>query len=117
MPLASITTNAPEPSAAEQLALLQEITTTLARSFDKPERWVMTTFRGGVTMTFGGSTAPTAYVEVKNIGTMSEAKARAVSASVTAAITKHLGVPSDRIYIELVDAVAHLWGYDGGTFA
>jgi phenylpyruvate tautomerase len=117
MPLASIITNVQEPTTEVELALLDDITTTLSNCFGKPTKWVMTCFRADVRMTFGGTREPAAYVEVKNIGAMSPAKAKEVSAAVTAAIVEHLGVPSDRVYLELADAQAHLWGYDGGTFA
>ena len=56
------------------------------------------------------------YVEVKNIGTMSPELARRVTAEVSRELAEHLGVPTRRIYVELADAEAHLWGFDGDTF-
>jgi hypothetical protein len=32
-------------------------------------------------------------------------------------LEKGLGVPPDRVYIQFTDAVDHLWGWNGGTFA
>ena len=69
-------------------------------------------------MTFGGTDAPTAFVAVKNIGTMkAEPRRRRCRSAICGLVEKALGVSSERIYIEFVDAVDHLWGWNGGTFA
>jgi hypothetical protein len=117
LPLVQIFTNVPAPGAAEERALLGELSRLLAASFQKPERWVMTCLVPGVGMTFGGSAEPTAFVAVKNIGKMQPADTERLSRQVSERLQKSLKVSPDRVYIEFADAVDYLWGWNGGTFA
>jgi hypothetical protein len=110
-------TNVAAPSPAAGAALLGDLSRLLAERFGKPERWVMTTLQPGLAMTFGGTDAPTAFVAVKNIGTMKPDETEALSAAVCGLVEKALGVSPERVYIEFVDAVDHLWGWNRGTFA
>jgi len=117
MPLCQVLTNVPAPTPAAGQALLCELSRLLAARFGKPERWVMTSLQPAQTMTFGGTDAPTAFVAVKNIGTMAPADTEALSSAICGLLGQALGVSTERIYIEFVDAVDHLWGWNGGTFA
>ena len=67
-------------------------------------------------MTFGGTRAPSCYVEVKNIGTFTPEQTSKLSAQIAKRLHAALGVAADRVYIEFADARAHLWGWDGGVF-
>ena len=67
-------------------------------------------------MTFGGTDAPTAFVAVKNVGTMKAEETESLSAAICGLVEAALGVSSERVYIEFVDAIDHLWGWNGGTF-
>lgn len=98
-------------------ALLGTLSSTLSRHLQKPESYVMTRLAPKAAMTFGGSSEPTCYAEVKNIGTMSPELTEKLSGELTRVLSESLGVPSQRIYIEFADSQAHLWGYDGATFA
>ena len=117
MPLCQVLTNVSAPAPATGTALLGELSRLLAARFGKPERWVMTSLQPGLAMTFAGTDAPTAFVAVKNIGTMKAEETEELSGAICGLIEKALGVSSERIYIEFVDAVDHLWGWNGGTFA
>src|SRR5262245_57439318 len=117
MPLCQVLTNVPAPAASDERALLGELSRLLAQRFDKPERWVMTSLVPGVAMTFGGTTAPTALVSVKNIGTMKPEDTEVLSREICERLAKTLGVSADRVYIQFADAVDYLWGWNGGTFA
>jgi len=77
--------------------LLDELSRLLAARFGKPERWVMTALQPGLTMTFGGSDAPTAFVTVKNIGTMKPDETLVLSEAICGLVEKALGVSSERI--------------------
>src|SRR5215831_15179754 len=70
VPLVQVFTSARAPEAAAQQALLAELSRLAAAHFHKPERWVMTCLVPGLAMTFGGDSAPAAFIAVKNIGTM-----------------------------------------------
>jgi phenylpyruvate tautomerase PptA (4-oxalocrotonate tautomerase family) len=116
MPLIKISTSAELPSPEKADALLKELSALLAKRFGKPEKYLMTSLAPRTRMTFGGSTAPACYVEIKNIGAISPETSSAISADVCARLSAALGVPADRIYIELADVPAHLWGWNGDTF-
>lgn len=67
-------------------------------------------------MTFGGSDAPSAYIEVKNIGRMTGSQTKSLSTEITREVAGRLGIPPDRVYIEFADASDYLWGWNGDTF-
>jgi phenylpyruvate tautomerase len=67
-------------------------------------------------MTFAGSAAPACFVEIKNVGEISPALSRALSAEVSTRLQAALGVAPDRIYIEMAQVDGHLWGWNGDTF-
>jgi hypothetical protein len=117
MPLVQVFTNVPAPAPSEQGALLGELSRLLAVRFDKPERWVMTCLVPGLAMTFGGTPAPAAFVAVKNIGTMQPEDTARLSRELAERLQGALAVPPDRIYVEFTDAIDHMWGWNGGTFA
>ena len=120
MPLIRIVTSVEAPLVTEAGAtdaLLQELSGLLARELRKPESYVMTCLEPRARMTFGGTDAPTCYVEIKNVGTLAPETTARLSAAVTERLSAAFGVPAGRIYIEFADARPHMWGYDGGTFA
>ena len=115
MPLVRIISSLEIPAKAPEI--LRELSALLARELEKPESYVMTCWEPRAAMTFGGTDAPTCYVEVKNIGIFTPDRTERLSAALTKKLTEALKVPPDRIYIEFSDAKPHLWGYHGGTFA
>jgi phenylpyruvate tautomerase PptA (4-oxalocrotonate tautomerase family) len=117
MPLCQVLTNVPALSQQDERALLADLSRLLAQRFEKPERWVMTCLLPGVSMTFGGTTAPTAFVAVKNVGTMRPAETEGLSREICDRLAKALSVPPERVYIQFTDAVDYLWGWNGGTLA
>jgi phenylpyruvate tautomerase len=118
MPLLNIYTSAEAPAdVAKTDALLKDLSARLAKHLGKPEAYVMTCLVPRTRMTFGGSTAPACYAEVKSIGTLSPELTEKMSRDLCEVLGSALGVPANRIYIEFCEARAHLWGYDGNTFA
>lgn len=116
MPLIKVQTSSPAPDPAQATALLKQLSASLASHVGKPEAYVMTALEPGVAMTFGGTTDPVCYVEVKNIGTFSPSQTKAMSQDFCQQIATSLGVPSNRIYIEFTNATGTLWGWNGSTF-
>jgi phenylpyruvate tautomerase len=116
MPLINVFTSAELPSPDKADGLLKELSALLAKRFGKPERYVMTALIPRPRMTFAGTTAPACFVEIKNIGEISAALGRSLSADVTARLQAALGVPADRIYLEMAHVEGHLWGWNAGTF-
>jgi phenylpyruvate tautomerase len=114
MPFLKITTSV--PSSREQSKLLANLSQLVADRLGKPESYVMTAIDHPSLMTFGGTTDPTCYVELKNIGRFTAELTERLSAELCERLSSGLGVAKNRIYIEFSDAVGYLWGHDGETF-
>lgn len=115
MPLIKVqTTIAPDETAIAPL--LTTLSGKLAQHTKKPETYVMTLFEPNIAMTFGGTTAPACYVEIKSVGTMSPAQTQAMSQDFCQTISAAIAVPPERIYIEFADAKGYQWGWNGSTF-
>lgn len=116
MPLIKVQSSVATPDKAKVENLLGSLSAKLAKHLGKPESYVMTAFEADVPMTFGGTTDPTCFVEIKSIGTMKPEQTKAMSADFCQEIESELGVAKNRVYLEFVDAERHLWGWNGGTF-
>lgn len=116
MPLIKIQTSASTPDSAAVEQLLKSLSAKLAKHLSKPESYVMTAFEPNVAMTFGGTTEPACYVEIKSIGNMTPDRTKAMSQDFCQQIQAQLGVATDRIYIEFADAERSMWGWNGSTF-
>ncbi|HET6151029.1 MAG TPA: phenylpyruvate tautomerase MIF-related protein [Polyangia bacterium] len=116
MPLINVFTSADLPSAEKVDALLRDLSALLAKRFSKPERYVMTSLVPRPRLTFAGTASPACFVEIKNVGEIAPALARSLSADVSSRLQQALGVPPDRIYLEMAHVEGHLWGWNGDTF-
>lgn len=96
--------------------MLKRLSASLATHLGKPESYVMTAFEPGVAMTFGGTTDPVCYVEIKSVGTMSPAQTQSMSQDFCQQIQQAIGVPANRTYIEFADAKGVMWGWNQSTF-
>lgn len=117
MPLINVFTSIPAPEADRTDGLLLRLSSTLAKELKKPESYVMTCLNPGLAMTFAGTTLPTCYAEVKNIGPLSSDTTARLSNILCSALAEGLGVERDRIYIEFTNVEPHLFGFKGETFA
>lgn len=97
--------------------MLKALSAELAQQLQKPEQYVMVSFQPLPAMLFGGSNEPACFAALKNIGTFTPDQTQKLSALLCKHLSQALGVAHDRIYLEFVNAEAHLWGYDGDTFA
>ena len=116
MPLIKVQTSIAAPDSAQVNHLLQQLSASLAKHTRKPESYVMTAFESEVPMTFGGTSDPTCYIEIKSVGSMSPTQTKAMSQDFCEQISQSLSVPTDRIYIEFADAKGSMWGWNGTTF-
>ena len=111
MPLINLRTSLPSVDRRDELLLA--LSAELAEQTGKPEDYVMTLLETDVPMTFGGSAAPAAFVEVKSIGALHPP---AMTAAFSELITARTGIPADRIYITFDDVPASAFGWNGSTF-
>jgi phenylpyruvate tautomerase len=117
MPLLSLLTSAPLPSAARQAELFARLTTFLARELEKPEGYVMVVLNAGAHLSFGGDLAtPACYAELKNVGKLSPTRVAALSQSLCSELEATLRVNPARVYIEFTNSPGNMWGWNGETF-
>jgi phenylpyruvate tautomerase len=116
MPLIKVQTSVSAPPGADVETMLKNLSSKLAKHLGKPESYVMTAFEPGISMTFGGTTDPVCYIEIKSIGTMQPEQTKAMSQDFCQQIHQSLGVAKNRIYIEYTDAQAAMWGWNSSTF-
>jgi phenylpyruvate tautomerase len=115
MPLIKVQTSiAPDSSSVS--TLLKDLSASLAKHLGKPESYVMTAFEPNIAMTFGGTTEPVCYIEIKSVGTMSPTQTKTMSQDFCQKIQQAIGVPANRTYIEFADAKGTMWGWNGATF-
>ena len=115
MPLIKVQTSiAPDSSSVS--TLLKDLSASLAKHLGKPESYVMTAFEPNIAMTFGGTTEPVCYIEIKSVGTMSPTQTKTMSQDFCQKIQQAIGVPMNRTYIEFADAKGAMWGWNGATF-
>lgn len=100
-------------SNTKKEALTAEIIGITRECLGKGENWVMTGFEDNASLSFQGSTAGAAYVEVKTFGTPSPAGAGQMTARLCAALSSALSIPADRIYIAYYPTNA--WGWNGSN--
>ena len=111
MPLINLRTSLASVDRCDELLL--EMSALLAEQTGKPEDYVMTLLETEVPMTFAGTSAPAAFVEVKSIGAL---RPSAMTAAFCELITARMGIPADRIYITFDDVPASALGWNGRTF-
>jgi phenylpyruvate tautomerase len=116
MPLIKVQTSIVGSGVSEVPGLLKQLSTSLAKHTGKPEAYVMTAFESDIPMTFGGTSDPTCYVEIKSVGSMTPTQTKAMSQDFCQQISQALNVDRDRIYIEFADAKGSMWGWNGTTF-
>lgn len=114
MPYLSIQTNG-VIADADKASLLKTASSLVAKSLGKPERYVMVAIEPQTPMTFGGSDAPCAYLELKSIG-LSSSQTAGLSSELAALMNATAGISQDRVYIEFSDASGAFWGWNGATF-
>lgn len=116
MPLIQVKSSISKVESSKAQTLLKEISSKASDILGKPESYVMTSFEGGIPMTFGGTDGPTCYLEVKSVGTMSKEQTKKLSATFCEIISQQLKVPENRIYIEFNNSEGFMWGWNGSTF-
>jgi len=114
VPFLKILTNqALAEAAAKELA--GKASALVAQQLGKPESYVMTSVENNPAMTFAGTDAPLAFLELKSIG-LSESATTDASRALCELVAGETGIDTARIYIEFSDAPRKMWGWDSSTF-
>lgn len=81
----------------------------------KSENWLMLNFEDNCRLWFkGDNNIPTAYVEVKIFGQISEIHAEEMTKQMCSILEEVLEIPSARCYIKY--SACDTWGWNGGNF-
>ncbi|MEM1157057.1 MAG: phenylpyruvate tautomerase MIF-related protein [Verrucomicrobiota bacterium] len=96
-------------------AASQELSALLAELLQKPESYVQVVVEGGIMMSFGGTTDPTALLQLSSLG-LSERQAAECSKRLCRLMEERFSIPAGRVYIKMADHPRKLWGWNGGTF-
>ena len=97
-------------------AFLSECSSTVAKVLGKPEQYVMISYKISDGMMYGGSEEPSAFLHLASIGKIGPEYNPVFSEAICKTMTKHLGIPSNRVYIQFYDSSAANFGFDGKTF-
>lgn len=114
MPLLRVTTNK-IIAESEQKTIIAEISASVAAILNKPESYVMIILQSDSGMLFGGSDAPLAYLELKSLG-LPEDRTGEFSSALCSVVSRLMGIPHDRTYIEFASPPRHFWGWNNSTF-
>lgn len=96
-------------------ALLAALSKTVAEVIGKPEQYVMVTV-GQAAMLMSGNAGDAAFVDIRSIGGLTGDVNRKLSQRICKLLSETLGVPQNRIYLNLTDVRATNWGWNGSTF-
>lgn len=96
-------------------ALLASLSKTVAEVIGKPEQYVMVTV-GQAAMLMSGNAGDAAFVDIRSIGGLTGDVNRKLSQRICKLLSETLGVPQNRIYLNLTDVRATNWGWNGSTF-
>jgi phenylpyruvate tautomerase PptA (4-oxalocrotonate tautomerase family) len=114
MPYLKITTSQSIDAERKQ-NLLKAASKAVAAELGKPEQYMMVSVETPVSMLFGGTDKPCAFLELRGIG-LPQSKTGKLSQLLGSLVESHTGIPQDRVYINFADIPPSLWGWNGDTF-
>ena len=100
----------------QKVATVKALSKMVAQLTGKPEAYVMVIVQDEVSMSFGGSTDPCAFMDLRSIGCIDRKSNKKYSASLCKYFVDTYNIPSGRIYISFQNAPGENWGFDGDTF-
>jgi len=114
MPHFQVKTNVPKNAIPS--GYLKETSALIAKMLDKPESYCVVTVIPDQMMMWGGEEGPCAMAELMSIGRLGIEENKKYSKILSEHVEKHLGVASNRMYIEFQEASTSQIGYSGTTF-
>lgn len=114
MPYVKLQTNQ-SLSREGKLDLLRDLTSLISKELNKPEKYVMTIIQDAQIMLFGNTDESAAYMEFRSIS-LPEDQTQALSKTLSQFLKDQLKIPSERVFIQFVNAERHMWGYNATTF-
>ncbi|MFA8433354.1 MAG: phenylpyruvate tautomerase MIF-related protein [Marinifilaceae bacterium] len=102
-------------SSEDQQSILLEFSQLLSKELGKPEKYIMTSFAPQQEMTFGGSSEPLVFLQLKSIG-LPNTQTKNLSEKLCQAVQQIMNIAPERTYIEFRDAPRAFWGWNSTTF-
>jgi phenylpyruvate tautomerase PptA (4-oxalocrotonate tautomerase family) len=95
--------------------LLEELSSVIAETIGKPEKYVMVVAEKA-DLLMSGNQDDAAYAEVKSIGGLDRVVNHELTMKLCVLLNDHLGIASDRIYVTFQSVAADHWGWNQATF-
>ena len=115
MPYLKIETNK-VVSDLEAADLKQELEQVMVDVMSKPLKRVMISI-AQAEMNFGGSNEACAYAQLQSLGGLNKEVNDELSIKISAALTKVLHIPAERIFVNFIHFERDHWGGNEGSFA
>ena len=110
MPMLNLKCSKPVPDE-----LLEELSSAIAETIGKPEKYVMVVVENADLLMSGGK-GDAAYAEVKSIGGLDRTVNHELTIKLCVLLNDHLGIEPDRIYVTFQSVPADHWGWNQSTF-
>ena len=116
MPTLILHSNSPKIKSDNNGKLQGSAKSILSEEIGKSSDFVLTVINFCENMSFGDSSLPCAFAEVKNVGNLEPSVTSSISKRLCTVISECLGIIEERIYIDFQESERHLWGWNGKTF-
>lgn len=110
MPMLNVKCSKPVPDQ-----VLGELSSAVAESIGKPEKYVMVVAESAAFL-MSGETGDAAYAEVRSIGGLDRVVNHELTIKICVLLNDHLGIAPDRIYVTFQSVAADHWGWNESTF-
>lgn len=115
MPYLSITTST-DLFETIQATLIHRASQLVAEGLGKAETHVAVSWQHA-RMQFGAADAPSGFLELRNVGAITEAARSALTRKLSQLLSKEADIPIDRIHIHFMEVLRSEWGWNGKTLA
>lgn len=115
MPLVKLQISATVPEEQQQ-TLIAAASQLIADTIGKPEQYVMVTLETQVPIMMAGTQGDAAFADVRSIGGLNNTVNKQISQKLAAALQEHVGVATDRVYMNFTSINGENWGWRGSTF-
>lgn len=110
MPMLNVKCSKPLPAE-----LLAELSSAVAETIGKPEKYVMVVAENA-DLLMSGDQRDAAYAEVKSIGGLDRVVNHELTIKICVLFNDHLGIASDRVYVTFQSMAADHWGWNQSIF-
>ena len=114
MPYIHVATNQ-ELDDKRHRELCTALTELAAELLGKSTAYVMVQVEPGVTLSFGGTFDPAAFVQLKSIR-LDTSRCAELSAAICTFLQASLGIPPDRAFIDFIDLTPSQFGWNSKVF-